>query len=262
MKKILSFLAISVLLSTSTTNLVSCSSDTSDPVDPIVPPEVPLREYNIDYTFESTTPSFDSDTDFTVDYNTASPKGLYLEDGDQIQMTWDWDSGAIVYTFVVSLGAELTPDTTSTAWKLTLNQNNFSVSHLKADADQCTIKVRGPIVVPVTIDYSFEPDGSADPWWIAGGSHIVQYNTADPNDLKLKNGDQVQITFIWTKEHDGSIGFTFLNTIDTSLSIYPDKINYSNWRLNLKDDNMVMRETPYDTASMVIGVIPPEEPNE
>ncbi len=52
-------------------------------------------------------------------------------------MTWDWSSvAAKIYTFVVSLGAELTPDTTSTAWKLTLNQNNFSVSHLKANADQ------------------------------------------------------------------------------------------------------------------------------
>ncbi len=82
--------------------------------------------------------------------------------------------------------------------------------------------------MPVILDYSFKLDGSADKWWIAGETHIVSYTATSPNNLELKNGDQVQVKVTWTEDYDGSIGFTFINTVNTSLYFYLDGINYPN----------------------------------
>ncbi len=230
MKKILSFLAISALLSTSTINLISCSCR-ADPVGPIKPIDS-SREFGVDYTFTNTD-TWSGDTSYAVSYNTASLKGLYLEDGDIIEMTWNWNGRvAKTYSCVISLGAELTPDASTPTWKLILNKNYFYISHLMADVNQCTIKIMDPstsireygkdYIFPIKINLSF-------------GSNLdftIYYNTAYLKGLYLEDGDQIQMTWDW--DSGASTKYFYIVSLGTELT--PEATSPT-WKLTLNQDN-------------------------
>ncbi len=152
MKKILSFLTILALLSTSTTNLVSCSFTTgttaetpiAPPIAPIAPtiaPIYPSRKYGINYTFKGT---WAAKSSFTINLNSSSPSGFYLETGDKIDMTWYWNGSPASYpNCTIHLGTPYRPGSSGT-WEITFNANSLNVTSLRNNSNKFIIRLNTP----------------------------------------------------------------------------------------------------------------------
>ncbi len=222
MKKILSFLTILALLSTSTTNLVSCSSTNTAVVEPIAPPIAPIREFGVDYTFTNTG-SWAAHTSYTVEFNSGTPDSLYLIDGDKIQMTWDWTDGSKNKYDIdsITLGTAIKVGIGSNTLNITFNNNNLNFSGIWKINGTSKFKIKLidpsapiPIIDPnylVETPYGWNPDAE----------FFIYCSASKPAGLSFESGDSFSMT--WYFDDTSYISYT-INSVTLGTAITPSEV--------------------------------------